>query len=879
MQSCLKVIWPSRVVAVSVLVLVVEIVKAQTLFPSVAGSIQMKGALLYDPTSIAVSGNYAYVASSGSNAMEVINISNPSQPVHVASLANLARASAIVLSGNFAFVSDNAYLNIVDISDPTAPKLFSRAKKGFAYSGGGSSMFLSDHYVYVAAINALEIFDISDLSKPTRTGYIKHGDGGAIISSVLSVFVSNGYAYLVSAAASNALQIVDISNPASPIAKGNIVDGQGGAKLNYPASVIVSNHHAYIASSNSNALEVIDISNPNAPTHAAELSDGIGGASLSGPSAITIKGNYAYLTTGFSNGLEIVDISDPINPKHASTLTSGTGGATFGSLSFVSVIGNYAYLLDGGLSKVTIVDISSTNNPTFVGEIQDGAGGDGTKLSAPNSVAVSGSYAYVASLGSKALEIINISDSNHPTHVASVAFDFYAINIFLKGNYAYVAGPNNLKIVDVTNPNVPVKKGSVVGTGFTGNLVSSVFASGNYAYMVNSNTHQLEVIDISDPNNPNIIATVKDQDGGATLSYPGSIYVSGNYAYVTGWGSSIGYVEILDVTNPSMPFHKATIFDGDGGAQLSGSWSIKVVGNYAYVASAFSEALEIINVSDPAKPTHAGSISHYDHDETALGFPTSVFISGNYAYVSSVWESGVEIIDITNPASPVHAGKIVDRVDGVLQNDIPLEAANSVVVSGNYAYVASPGSNSLTVLAILAPAPPSANDATITVTNSTFTASWSAVSGATSYQLDVSSDNFETYLSGYNSVSVSGTSKVVDGISTNKNYQYRVRSVSPQGVSINSEVVNVSAVITGDIKGNSDFSLYPNPADNYIFISGIGTESREGFIFDSIGKSNKVELLRDGEECSVNVQQLLTGLYYLQVRDNNGIHIQKFIKR
>src|SRR5690349_14881035 len=50
------------------------------------GQITVSGALLYNPKSIATWSHYAIVASQGSNALEIIDISDPANPSHVCSV-------------------------------------------------------------------------------------------------------------------------------------------------------------------------------------------------------------------------------------------------------------------------------------------------------------------------------------------------------------------------------------------------------------------------------------------------------------------------------------------------------------------------------------------------------------------------------------------------------------------------------------------------------------------------------------------------------------------------------------------------------------------------------------------------------------------------
>jgi hypothetical protein len=86
---------------------------------------------------------------------------------------------------------------------------------------------------------------------------------------------------------------------------------------------------------------------------------------------------------------------------------------------------------------------------------------------------------------------------------------------------------------------------------------------------------------------------------------------------------------------------------------------------------------------------------------------------------------------------------------------------------------------------------PTATAATIPTKNS-FTATWSATTGASSYQLDVSTTSGfgADIISGYNSLVVNGTSQTVSGLNANSTYYYRVRAVNASGASGSSNTVS-----------------------------------------------------------------------------------------
>jgi hypothetical protein len=88
---------------------------------------------------------------------------------------------------------------------------------------------------------------------------------------------------------------------------------------------------------------------------------------------------------------------------------------------------------------------------------------------------------------------------------------------------------------------------------------------------------------------------------------------------------------------------------------------------------------------------------------------------------------------------------------------------------------------------------PTATSAT-NVTNSSFTANWTAVSEATGYSLDVSTQSdFTRYVGGYRKLDVGNLRRwSVTGLRHDKTYYYRVRAYDSSRISDNSNVITVT---------------------------------------------------------------------------------------
>ncbi len=169
-------------------------------------------------------------------------------------------------------------------------------------------------------------------------------------------------------------------------------------------------------------------------------------------------------------------------------------------------------------------------------------------------------------------------------------------------------------------------------------------------------------------------------------SSPVDVFVSGNYAYVVGTQNTNEF-NIINITNPAAPSLVGN-FDVAGTADASG---VYVVGTTAYVVKLNSGSQEfyILNVTNPASITLTGSLN-------LNGNSREVVVSGNYAYVASTDNAQeLQVVNITNPAVPTLAGSL-----NVTSND----DAISIALFGTNVYLAH-GAN-LRVINVATPATP-----------------------------------------------------------------------------------------------------------------------------------------------------------------------------
>jgi len=108
------------------------------------------------------------------------------------------------------------------------------------------------------------------------------------------------------------------------------------------------------------------------------------------------------------------------------------------------------------------------------------------------------------------------------------------------------------------------------------------------------------------------------------------------------------------------------------------------------------------------------------------------------------------------------------------------------------------------------------------ITENSFVANWQLNKEATSYYLDVSMDNFNTFVPGYQNKSIGNfSSYLIQGISSNANYQYRVRITNGIDVSDNSDTILVLTLANPNFK-ITNISPAVGTVGTKITLTGIG---------------------------------------------------------
>ena len=299
------------------------------------------------------SGIYAVVLARIGDAVQIIDITDPTSPTAVATLQNSTNFEiddpvdiAIYEGGNggiYAIITahNSNTVHIIDITDPTNPVVVAAILNDEDYTLYGASGFTiyednNSIYAIVPAHfgDAVQIIDVTDPTSPAAVATIQDGDNFELDGpGVVGIYndEDNGSIYaIVAVYDSNMVQIIDVTDPTSPAAVATIRDGDN-FELDGPWGVAIyeddNNAYAMIIARLGNAVQIIDITDPTSPAAVATIRDDVD-FELDGPADIIVyeddEGNlYAIVSALNSDAVQIIDISDLTNPAAVATIRDG----------------------------------------------------------------------------------------------------------------------------------------------------------------------------------------------------------------------------------------------------------------------------------------------------------------------------------------------------------------------------------------------------------------------------------------------------------------------------------------------------------------------------------------------------------------------------
>ena len=365
---------------------------------------------------------------------------------------------------------------------------------------------------------------------------------------------------------------------------------------------------------------------------------------------------------------------------------------------------------------------------SLTASVEDGAGGF-EELEGPKGVTAvtvgSSTYALVAAYDDDGVQIIDITDPNNPTPVASIGdgedgFEElkgarYVTTVTIDSStYALVSASadHGVQIINITTPSSPspvahVSNAAGLALQDPRGIATLTTGSSTYA-LVAAHSGFVQIINITTPSSPVPVANVRDGSGGfEALSRARGITTvtldSSTYALVASYDDG---VQIINVTNPSEPAPVAAVLNSQSN-RLDGATGITTVtvgsSTYALVAAQNDNAVQIINITDPSSPESVAFAQDGSAGFDRLNYPESIttvtFGSSTYAVVASFLD-GIQIINVTDPSNPSPAAS-VGSFDTRFGNFAFPEAITAVTIdSKTYVLVASYFSNSVPIIGV-----------------------------------------------------------------------------------------------------------------------------------------------------------------------------------
>jgi hypothetical protein len=273
-------------------------------------------------------------------------------------------------------------------------------------------------------------------------------------------------------------------------------------------------------------------------------------------------------------------------------------------ITVARIAGHYLYVADGDeqAQRLSVIDIHDPSDPVLVGQC------DWVVVSfsseQPCNLAVADGYAYVADW-SGGLVVIDVREPTRPVcYYSEVTAQMSTYDVQVAGSNAYVLRSpfhESRSVLSVLNVADPVNPQALADWEQPGLGLAGIRVQGQYLYVGGTGAAAgLQVLDISDPGNPVRV-------GGYDIPYePGHVYatlahVSGSRAYVT-LESNDGMTHELNVLDVSDPRNPMLVSTYPSESQIGG---VRAWGDYVLVAEA--SRLRVLEVRPPASPTVVGN--------------------------------------------------------------------------------------------------------------------------------------------------------------------------------------------------------------------------------------------------------------------------------
>ncbi|MFT6019950.1 MAG: choice-of-anchor B domain-containing protein [Flavobacteriales bacterium] len=538
----------------------------------------------------------------------------------------------------------------------------------------------------------------------------------------------------------------------------------------------------------------------------------------------TSAGGTEYAIVGLDNGTAFVDISNANSPVIVGKLAKHSSNSTWRD---IKVANNHAYIgseATGSGIQIFNLDRLTTATNLPVNFTEDGWIDLGSGTNRSHNVVVSPLTGYIipvgtSSLNSGGMTFYNTTNPTNPTLEGSYDSDGYshdAVCVVYRGPDTEHMGKeicigfneDNLAIADVTVKGNP----STINTfTYPGNFYCHQgWITDDHKYLLvddeldesniqhNTKTY---IFDISDLENP-ILKFTYFAD---TESYDHNLYIKGPYAYQANYTAGLRVLDISNLDNSVIT--EVGYFDNypaNNNRGFHGSWSV-----YPYFKSG---KMVMTNIDQTYRGLHVitPNLPHYVMEVVGNGVES--ICQGQevtYSFDATAYAGFSSTDNITVSGLPSGA------TANFSSNPIATDAAFTMTVStttttlsGNYnivltgteipvnrvavALVIIPISNGLPTTVLVSP-PHNASDQLLEVSFD-----WDPVSGATFYDLEISTDQTFSTID-FSAYSLISTEYIQAGLEEGSTYFWRVTSRDNNCASSNSNVVFGFRTIEGPL--------------------------------------------------------------------------------
>jgi len=551
---------------------------------------------------IEVEGSYAYVVNdtAGLIIIDISNLGIPVQVGHYFESSHFHHAHDVLIRGSYAYLAYGGLgLKIIDITDPTNPTEVGNCTATTACY----SVDVSGNFAYITDLyGKLYIVDISNPANPFEAGY--YNSHGIYFEHIA---ISGDYACI--AGGTEGLRMLNVSKRDS-IYEVGFYDTPDRA-----GNIMVEDNYAFVSDRES-GLMIFDISTPGTPTLARQFdTEGC-------VRDVSVEGD-SILLADESNGIRVL-----YGLTSTDSLRDGTYYNPGDKLTGISVRddGNQVYVSDRSYGMFTL-DLQQKEYPQQTGSLFLG-------ISAANSIAHSGTYAYVGD-DHKNLYVVDVTLGSHQTVLNVDTLSGVPTAMHIDGNNLFITmGMQGLGIYDISDPVNPVDLSHVD----TDNYAKNVEVQGSYAYVAD-NTSGFYIINVADPVHPAIIKHI------STKNWVNDIAVNGNYLFVAEYAEGLKVYDISDTSNVTVV---------DSFSMSAYATYVDVCNNYLSVVFqnmfTYNESLALFDVTDPTNIQLA-----YTHELWGRAAAQDLKMTSEYVFVP-LYSVGLYIYKYDIPT------KIVDTI-------------------------------------------------------------------------------------------------------------------------------------------------------------------------------------------------------------------------